>query len=79
MRPIRRHSFDTVLGSVQFDANGDSIQQFVTIHKVDMGANGGAGDWVILRQRDYGPPPIRPVEGRLHPERRRTSSPGSAR
>jgi len=51
------HSFDTILGSVRFDANGDSIQQFVTIHKVEMGANGGAGDWVILKQRDYGPPP----------------------
>ena len=51
------HSFDTVLGTVRFDTNGDSIQQFVTIHKVDMGANGGAGDWVILKQRDYGPPP----------------------
>jgi len=49
--------FDTVLGSVHFDANGDSVQQFVTIHKVEMGADNGNGDWVILTQRDYGPPP----------------------
>ncbi len=49
--------FDTVLGSVHFDGNGDSVQQFVTIHRVEMGADNGHGDWVILTTRDYGPPP----------------------
>jgi branched-chain amino acid transport system substrate-binding protein len=53
--PVNR--FDTVLGSVRFDGNGDSVQQFVTIHRVEMGADNGQGDWVILTTRDYGPPP----------------------
>ena len=52
-----QHRFDTVLGSVRFDQNGDSLQQYVTIHRVEMGADGGKGDWVIEKQRDYGPPP----------------------
>jgi hypothetical protein len=33
------------------------LQQFVTVHRVEMGADGGKGDWVIEKQRDYGPPP----------------------
>jgi branched-chain amino acid transport system substrate-binding protein len=49
--------FDTVLGSVAFDANGDSKQQFVTFYKVDGSAAGGKGDWVIDKQQDYGPAP----------------------
>ncbi len=51
------HRFDTVLGSVGFDANGDSLQQFVTFYKVDGSAAGGKGDWVIDKQQDYGPAP----------------------
>ena len=49
--------FDTVLGSVGFDANGDSLQQFVTFYKVDMSAADGKGDWVVDKQQDYGPAP----------------------
>jgi branched-chain amino acid transport system substrate-binding protein len=52
-----QHRFDTVLGPVRFDQNGDSLQQFVTVHRVEMGADGGKGDWVIEKQRDYGPAP----------------------
>jgi len=48
--------FDTALGTVSFDANGDSVAQYVTLYAVDMGANGGAGDWVYLDQQDFGPP-----------------------
>jgi ABC-type branched-subunit amino acid transport system substrate-binding protein len=48
---------DTVIGSVGFDANGDSLQQFVTFYKVDASAAGGKGDWVIDKQQDYGPAP----------------------
>ena len=51
------HRFDTVLGTVGFDPNGDSIQQFVTLYRVDPAAAGGAGDWVVIKQQDYGPPP----------------------
>jgi branched-chain amino acid transport system substrate-binding protein len=52
-----QHSFDTALGQVRFDQNGDALQQFVTVHRVEMGADGGKGDWVIEKQRDYGPAP----------------------
>jgi branched-chain amino acid transport system substrate-binding protein len=53
--PSRR--FETVIGTVGFDANGDSLQQFVTFYKVDMSAAGGKGDWVVDMQQDYGPAP----------------------
>jgi branched-chain amino acid transport system substrate-binding protein len=51
------HRFETVLGTVGFDANGDSRQQFVTFYKVDASAADGKGDWVIDKQQDYGPAP----------------------
>ena len=51
------HRYDTVLGTVGFDANGDSIQQFVSFYRVDPAAADGAGDWVLLSQQDYGPAP----------------------
>ena len=43
------HQYATVLGTVGFDQNGDSTQQFVTFYRVD------AGDWVIDKQQDFGP------------------------
>jgi ABC-type branched-subunit amino acid transport system substrate-binding protein len=49
------HRYDTVIGTVGFDANGDSLQQFVTFYRVDTSAAGGKGDWVIDKQQDYGP------------------------
>jgi branched-chain amino acid transport system substrate-binding protein len=51
------HRFDTVIGDVRFDANGDSIHQFVTFYRVDTSAAGGKGDWVIFKQQDFGPAP----------------------
>ena len=50
---LRSHEFDTVLGRVGFDANGDSTQQIVTLYRVDPSAAGGAGDWVVVQQRDF--------------------------
>lgn len=49
------HRYETVLGSIGFDANGDSLQQFVTFYRVDPTADGGKGNWVIQKQQDYGP------------------------
>jgi branched-chain amino acid transport system substrate-binding protein len=49
------HQYPTVLGTIGFDANGDSRQQFVTFYRVDPTADGGKGDWVIEKQQDYGP------------------------
>lgn len=51
------HRFETVLGSIGFDENGDSLQQFVTFYRVDPSADGGKGEWVIDKQQDYGPAP----------------------
>ncbi len=51
------HRYDTILGTMGFDANGDSLQQFVTFYRVEMSAAGGKGDWVIEKQEDYGPAP----------------------
>jgi branched-chain amino acid transport system substrate-binding protein len=54
------HRFDTVIGDVRFDANGDSIHQFVTFYRVDPSAAGNKGDWVIFKQQDFGPAPLGP-------------------
>jgi ABC-type branched-subunit amino acid transport system substrate-binding protein len=48
------HRFESVLGTVGFDANGDSIQQFVTLYRVDPQGADGAGAWVSIKQQDYG-------------------------
>jgi ABC-type branched-subunit amino acid transport system substrate-binding protein/class 3 adenylate cyclase len=53
VEPARR--YQTVLGTIGFDANGDSLQQFVTFYRVDPSANGGLGEWVIMKQQDFGP------------------------
>ena len=52
--PDRR--YETVLGTVGFDANGDSIQQMVSFFRVDPEAADGAGDWALIKQQDFGPP-----------------------
>jgi branched-chain amino acid transport system substrate-binding protein len=51
------HIYQTALGTVGFDANGDSIQQFVNLYRVESSAAGGKGDWVIARQQDFGAAP----------------------
>ena len=56
MPRISTNSFDTAVGSVSFDGNGDSMSQYATLYAVDTGANGGLGDWVYLDQQDFGPP-----------------------
>ena len=47
-------TFDTVLGPVQFDAVGDTSQKIISLYKVDMTASGGKGDWVFVKQINYG-------------------------
>jgi branched-chain amino acid transport system substrate-binding protein len=49
--------FRTVLGTIGFDANGDSLQQIVTLHRVGATAAGTALDWLIDKQQDFGPAP----------------------
>jgi branched-chain amino acid transport system substrate-binding protein len=43
-------TFATVLGPVQFDANGDTSQKIISLYKVDPVAK----DWVFDKQIDYG-------------------------
>lgn len=50
-----RRRYETVLGTVGFDANGDALQQFVTFYRVETSAADGAGDWVIFKEQDFGP------------------------
>jgi class 3 adenylate cyclase/ABC-type branched-subunit amino acid transport system substrate-binding protein len=50
------HRYETVLGTVGFDVNGDSTQQMVSLYRVDPEAAAGAGDWVLVKQQDFGPP-----------------------
>ncbi len=45
--------FDTVLGEVYFDQNGDTNQHIISFYKTDMSAKGGKGDWVFDRQQDF--------------------------
>ena len=51
--PTRR--WETVVGAVGFDANGDALQQFVTFYRVQ--SSGASGDWVIFKKQDFGPAP----------------------
>jgi ABC-type branched-subunit amino acid transport system substrate-binding protein len=51
------HRYETVVGTVGFNENGDSMRQFVTFYRVEMSAAGGDGDWVIVTQRDFAPAP----------------------
>lgn len=51
------HRFETVLGSVGFDTNGDALRQFVTFYRVEASAANGTGDWVIFKKQDFGPAP----------------------
>ena len=60
---VRAHAVDTTnryetaIGTVGFDANGDSIQQMMSFFRVDPEAEDGAGDWALIKQQDFGPRP----------------------
>jgi ABC-type branched-subunit amino acid transport system substrate-binding protein/DNA-binding SARP family transcriptional activator len=52
-----KHRYETTIGQVGFDHNGDSTQQFVTFYRVDPSAANGAGDWAPFKQENFGPAP----------------------
>jgi class 3 adenylate cyclase/ABC-type branched-subunit amino acid transport system substrate-binding protein len=60
---VRTHAVDTTqryetaIGTVGFDENGDSIKQMVSFYRVDPEAADGAGDWTLIKQQDFGPLP----------------------
>jgi branched-chain amino acid transport system substrate-binding protein len=50
------HRYETAIGTVGFDANGDSSRQMVSFFRVDPEAADGAGDWALIKQQDFGSP-----------------------
>ncbi|MEO6351193.1 MAG: branched-chain amino acid ABC transporter substrate-binding protein [Candidatus Limnocylindrales bacterium] len=45
--------FETVVGTINFDPNGDSSQKFISFYKTDVTLNDGKGGWVFVRQQDF--------------------------
>jgi branched-chain amino acid transport system substrate-binding protein len=50
------NSFDTVVGTVGFDKNGDITTPFMSFYKTDLTAAGGKGDWVYVKQQAFTDP-----------------------
>jgi ABC-type branched-chain amino acid transport systems, periplasmic component len=53
------NSFDTVVGTVGFDKNGDITTPYMSFYKVDLtlpGVSGGTGDWVYVKQQAFTDP-----------------------
>lgn len=48
------HTYDTVLGKVGFDENGDTTQHTISYYKYDDGTK----DWAFLKQRDFTAEPV---------------------
>ncbi len=53
---ISGDSFDTVIGSIAFDKNGDITTPFMSFYTVDLTANGGKGDWTFVKQQAFTDP-----------------------
>ena len=49
------HTYDTVLGTVGFDANGDTTQHTISYYQFDPTAK----DWKFLKQRDFTADPVK--------------------
>ena len=45
--------YDTIVGDITFDANGDTSQKIVSIYSVDPAGANGKGDWKFETQVDY--------------------------
>jgi len=50
------NSFDTVVGPLTFDKNGDNTKPVMSFYKVDLTAAGGKGDWVYVKQQAFTDP-----------------------
>jgi branched-chain amino acid transport system substrate-binding protein len=48
--------WETVLGELSFDENGDSTQKWISFYKTDVTLNDGAGGWVFDKQQDFAAP-----------------------
>jgi len=45
--------YDTILGTVNFDANGDTNQKIISIYGFDAAGADGKGDWTFKEQVDF--------------------------
>ncbi len=50
------NKFDTVVGSISFDKNGDITTPYMSFYKTDLTAAGGKGDWVYIKQQAFTDP-----------------------
>jgi branched-chain amino acid transport system substrate-binding protein len=50
------NAFDTVVGPVTFDKNGDITTPYMSFYKTDLTAGGGKGDWTYVKQQAFTDP-----------------------
>lgn len=50
------NAFETVVGPVSFDKNGDITTPYMSFYKVDLTLAGGKGDWVYVKQQAFTDP-----------------------
>jgi branched-chain amino acid transport system substrate-binding protein len=50
-----KHTYDTVMGPISFNACGDIEQPVMSFYKVDTTAEGGKGGWVYVKQQAFQP------------------------
>jgi branched-chain amino acid transport system substrate-binding protein len=49
------HTYDTVMGTISFNACGDIEQPVMSFYKVDPALNSGAGGWTYIKQQAFQP------------------------
>jgi branched-chain amino acid transport system substrate-binding protein len=50
------NSFDTVVGTLSFDKNGDNTKPFMSFYKTDLTGEGGKGSWTFVKQQAFTDP-----------------------
>ena len=50
------NSFDTVIGKVSFDVNGDTTAPFMSFYKTDLTLNSNVGGWTWVKQQAFTDP-----------------------
>jgi ABC-type branched-subunit amino acid transport system substrate-binding protein len=49
------HTYNSVMGTISFNACGDIQQPVMSFYKVDQTAEGGKGGWVYVKQQAFSP------------------------
>jgi branched-chain amino acid transport system substrate-binding protein len=50
------NSFDTIIGKVSFDVNGDTTSPYMSFYKTDLTLNNGVGGWTWVKQQAFTDP-----------------------